>query len=240
MFTASANVYDQIYESFHDFAAEAARLRALIRPYVPAAGATLLDVACGTGAYLVHLRGHFAAEGLDLDPAMLAVVRRKLPDVPLHQGDMAEFELGRRFDAVVCLGSSIGYAKTLPRLRQTLRTLARHVRPGGVVVVEPWFAPEAWEAGRLTTVVVEQPALKIARMSVSGVRDRVSLLDFHYLVGRPDGIEHIVECHEMGLFTHEDYLAAFGQAGLAVAHDPAGLIGRGLYWGINGGPADQG
>jgi hypothetical protein len=56
--------------------------------------------------------------------------------------------------------------------------------------------------------------------------------DFHYLVGTPAGIEHFTERHEMGLFTDEQHRAAFTAAGLDVAYDAEGLMGRGVYIGI--------
>jgi hypothetical protein len=56
-------------------------------------------------------------------------------------------------------------------------------------------------------------------------------LDFQYLIGTSKGIEHISELHEFGLFTHEEYIAAFTKAGLQVIHDPEGVDGRGLYIG---------
>jgi hypothetical protein len=49
-----------------------------------------------------------------------------LPDVSFHQADLVSFDLNRRFDAVLCLGSSIGYIETLDRLRQAVATFARH------------------------------------------------------------------------------------------------------------------
>ena len=54
---------------------------------------------------------------------------------------MADFDLPRRFDVIICLFSSIGYAKTLNRLQKTLTNLARHLRPDGIVVIEPFFSP---------------------------------------------------------------------------------------------------
>jgi hypothetical protein len=53
----------------------------------------------------------------------------------------------------------------------------------------------------------------------------------HYLIGAPDGFLHFTEQHRMGLFTVEEQLAAFQAAGLETSHDPAGLIGRGLFIG---------
>lgn len=196
---------------------------------------TLLDVACGTGAHLEHLAGRYAVEGLDLDAAMLAVARERLPDVPLHEADMAEFDLGRRFDAVVSLFSSIGYARTPERLNAAVAAMARHLEPGGVLVVEPWFTRDQWQApSGPYSVFVDEPELKVARVSVSPPAAETVVLEMHHVVGTPEEVESFVEVHELGMFSHDQYLDAFRAAGLEVEHDPEGLIGRGLYFGTRG------
>lgn len=232
MYAKSSVFYDAIYATKKDYAAEATRVRALIERHRRGDVHSLLDVGCGTGGHLPYLRDHYDVEGLDLSPEMLAVARRRNPDIPFHQADMTDFELGRQFDAVVCLFSSIGYVRTVPMLYQAVATFARHTNPGGLVVVEPWFTPNAWKDGTISSLFVDQPELKIARMSVSERQGTLSIMDMHHLVATPAGVEHFVERHEMGLFTRDEYLAAFTAAGLEATFDETGLIGRGLCIGV--------
>lgn len=230
VFAKSADLYDAVYAA-KDYEREAQRLHALIQQRKGSGDARLLDVACGTGNHLTFLTRWYAVEGLDLDEAMLAIARRKHPEVVFHRADMVEFDLGREFDVVVCLFSSIGYARTEPRLRRALRSMRRHTRPGGVVIVEPWLRPETYQRGHVSAVLVDRPDLKVARMNVARVKGRISVLDFHYLVATPRGIDYFTERHELALFPDEAYLEAFRACGLDVAYDPEGLTGRGLYVG---------
>jgi ubiquinone/menaquinone biosynthesis C-methylase UbiE len=231
MFTKSAAFYDLLY-GFKDYAAEADKVRLVIDAANKGTGRRLLDVACGTGQHLQYLKEHFEPEGLDLDPELLALAGRRLPELRFTHADMVDFNLGRRFDAVVCLFSSIGYVATLQNLRITARTFARHLQPGGVVVVEPWLTPDAFRPGHVHAWLAEASDLKIARMSSSDLRVDRWVLNFHYLVGTPEGVEHFTEQHHLGLFTTEDYLNAFRDAGLHVTYDPEGITGRGLMIGV--------
>jgi SAM-dependent methyltransferase len=235
MFSQSQRFYDAIY-SWKDYAEEAQRLKRFIAQHKRSAGHALLDVACGTGGHIPYLRDDFAYEGLDLDPEMLALARNRFPDIPFHQGDMVTFSLGRQFDVVCCLFSSIAYTRTAPRLYQAIATMAAHVCPGGVIVIAPFLTPDAWDPGHPYALFVDQPDLKIARMNVSRADGTVALLNFHYLVATPEGVEHFTEHHELGLFTDAEYRAAFAQAGLDVTYDAEGLIGRGLYVGTHTAP----
>ncbi|HEY3057548.1 MAG TPA: class I SAM-dependent methyltransferase [Chloroflexota bacterium] len=230
MFIKSAAFYDLVY-GFKDYAAEADHVRRVIDSAKKTNGRRLLDVACGTGQHLQHLAEPFACEGLDLDPQLLKIARRRLPDVQFTHADMVDFDLGRRFDAVVCLFSSIGYVATLDKLRMTARTFTRHLVPGGVVVVEPWLTPDVFRPGHVQALLAEGSDLKVARMSSSDLQADRWVLNFHYLVGRPAGVEYFTEQHHLGRFTTQDYVNAFTDAGVQVSYDPEGISGRGLVIG---------
>jgi SAM-dependent methyltransferase len=145
---------------------------------------------------------------------------------------MADFDLGQQFDAVVCLFSSIGYVCTYDRLVATAESFARHLRPGGVVVVEPWITPEAWEdETRAYITVVDEEDIQAVRIMLRHRDGRINNLDLQYLVSTDGKIEHLAEQHQLGLFSFDEYLQAFKEAGFAVELDREGLIGRGLIIG---------
>ncbi|MBT8213712.1 MAG: class I SAM-dependent methyltransferase [Acidimicrobiia bacterium] len=227
----SAEVYDAVYTQMINYPEHAQKIYRIIDDRVPGAE-TVLDVACGTGQYTQYLARRFAVTGLDIQPSMLQIARRRLgDDVPLVEGDMTDFDLGRRFDAVVCLFSSIAYVHTPEAFRATIANLAKHTVDGGVCIVEPWIEPQAWEDGRLHMMTVDKDDLKVGRITSSEPREghRV-LMNWAFAVGRPDGdVETYTETHLTGLFTHDEYGEAFEAAGLEATFDPEGLIGRGLW-----------
>ena len=233
MLSGSEKYYDEIYNSMgKNYAAEADRIHELIQIYKQSHGNTLLDVACGTGTHMGLLCDRYDVTGIDINSGMLKVARKKHPDLRFMQGDMREIDVNRQFDVITCLFSAIGYMRTKADLQKAVKSMGRHLLPGGVVLVEPWFTPEQWNVGRVSTIYVDQPDIKIVRMSHSSKKGKISMLEFEYLIGTSKGIERLSENHEFGMFTHAEYMSAFTRAGLTVTHHPEGVDGRGLYIGL--------
>jgi len=238
MFRHSAHVYDLIYQSVgKDYAAEAATLHSLIQEHAPGA-ATLLDVACGTGGHLVHLRQWYEVVGVDIDPGMLDQARRNLPGVELVQGDMRSFGLDRRFDAVVCLFSSVGYMHTEQDLDRAVSTMASHLRPGGILIMDGFVRPEAWrDDAPINVQSAVGETVTVVRMSRSRREGNRVFLEMHHLIGSRQGIEHAVDVHEMTLFTAEQYEQSLRRAGLtAIASSASPMADRDRYLGVT--PSD--
>ncbi|HVM53821.1 MAG TPA: class I SAM-dependent methyltransferase [Acidimicrobiales bacterium] len=229
MFDKSARYYDLIYAEAVgiDYAAAADSIAARLPD-----ARSLLDVACGTGLHLAHLRDRFECAGIDLDPTMVAIARDRCPGLAIEVADMTGFDLGRTFDAVICMFSSIGYARTEARLRQAVAAMVDHLNPGGTLLVEPWLQREVIVEGRISAVHAEAPGLQVTRMSRITVEGDISTIEFRYLVGTAEGIEHLAERHEVGLFTWDQYRDAFEAAGLATTIDePSETRPRGLLTG---------
>ncbi len=232
-YTSSAETYDLIYADVIDYEATARQLTELIRACKPDAR-TLLEAACGTGAVLEPLQAEFDVHGFDLSDDMLRVARTKLPGVDLRPGDMVDFDWGGRFDAIVCMFSSIGYMTDYDSLGAAYGRFAAHLVPGGVVIVEGWLKPAAFIPGFVGGNAAGDERLQVHRVSTSWLEEggRVSIVDLHHLVGRPEGVSYFAERHRMGMFTADEHVQALESAGFEAEHHPDLFMGRGTYVGV--------
>ncbi|WP_434739539.1 class I SAM-dependent DNA methyltransferase [Micromonospora sp. SH-82] len=233
-----ADIYHDFYHGRgKGYRAEADALVEIARKHTPQAS-TLLDVACGTGSHLVELADSFReVVGVDLSAAMLATAARNDPARELHQGDMRDFSLDRRFDVVTCMFSSTGYLVDEAELDRAVANLAGHLAPGGTLVVEPWWFPETFRPGWVGADLVTTGDRRISRMShtvPAGLPDRTaSQMTIHYTVGSPEaGIEHFTEVHVMTLFARAAYEQAFQRAGLSCSYVGHDLFSPGLFVGV--------
>jgi SAM-dependent methyltransferase len=96
--------------------------------------ASVLDAGCGTGRVAIELaRRGVDVVGTDVDPAMLATARRLAPELPWIEADLAELDVGRRFDAVVLAGNVLLFVAPGGQ-PAVLARCAAHLAPGGALV----------------------------------------------------------------------------------------------------------
>jgi SAM-dependent methyltransferase len=229
VFSSTAAYYDALYHG-KDYRAEARYVADVIRRQAPGAE-SILDVACGTGAHARFLATEhgFLVDGVDREPGFVERARARHPEGTFTQADMLDLALGRTYDAVICLFSSIGYVKAETGLHRAVAAMARHARRDGVLLVEPWFEPGTMQDGFVTCLVADTADGAVCRMSHTAIDGSVSRLTFEYLIGSASGLRRATEVHELGLFTRRQMEEAFVAAGLTVAFDARGPSGRGLY-----------
>ncbi|MFN8609128.1 MAG: class I SAM-dependent methyltransferase [Vulcanimicrobiota bacterium] len=232
MFCYSA-FYDAIY-ACKDYASECERLLQLAAEYGAKSGCWL-DVACGTGRHAEFLARHYDVTGLDRDDGMLRQARQRLPEARFVQADMCGADLGQQFEVISCLFSAIGYLSE-QQLPQACANFARHLKPGGVLMIEPWLRREMLRPGHVVVDQAEADGAKVVRMARLQVEGRVSICQFHYLVGTDEEIRHEFEEHRLTLFSLDQYRQSLEQAGLRYSWDEQGLTGRGLLIGVKESP----
>ena len=101
--------------------------------HVPSVG-TVLDLGCGSGEpiarYLIG-RGR-KVTGVDGSPGLIDLCRKRFPDQDWIVADMRELDLRRTFDGLIAWHSS--FHLTRDDQRALLPVLARHLKPGGVLM----------------------------------------------------------------------------------------------------------
>jgi ubiquinone/menaquinone biosynthesis C-methylase UbiE len=224
-----AKYYDRIYH-WKDYQREARTLKRLIRRYKRSSGNSLLDVACGTGNHIKYLRTDFNCTGVDSSEQMLAVARRNVRGTRFMRGKMTDFKIRKQFDVILCLFSSIGYLKSRREIQRTFFNFSKHLKKGGVLIVEPWLRKSEWRDGTVHMQRYVTDSLIIARVNYGRADRNFSILDERYLIAqRNKGIRYVKDRHRMRFFELAPTLEAMRKAGLNPEFTKHSLMaGRGL------------
>ena len=230
---ALAKYYDKIY-SFKDYLDEAVRLQNVIMKYLESEGNMLLDVACGTGLHLKHLKGDFSCMGVDISKSILKIARKNVAGVAFKEADMKNLNLGKEFDVITCLLSSIGYVLTNSNLEKTIRGFSKHLKKGGLVLIEPCDAGSAYVAGQPRITTYDGRDAKIAKVNVTKIRQTTALLNMHILIAeKGQEAKYFLDTHKLGLFGINKTVKIMQDAGLKSKYLKNGLMpGRELFIGI--------
>ena len=114
----------------------------LLKTWIPAANATILDIGCGTGSLSVILArlGH-TVTGIDLSPSMISLVRTKAAayglEIEFHIMDASHVQLAEdQFDVILC--RHLLWALSEPE--QVLQRWIKLLKPGGrLILIEGYW-----------------------------------------------------------------------------------------------------
>ncbi len=127
-----APFYDRV---MGDRGGEGAYLRELIQKHHPDA-ATVLELACGTGAILEQLRGRYDVYGLDASRSMLDVAAQKIRRDRLFREDMTRFDLHETFDVVLCVFDSINHLAGFAEWEAVFDRALEHLTDRGIFIFD--------------------------------------------------------------------------------------------------------
>jgi 2-polyprenyl-3-methyl-5-hydroxy-6-metoxy-1,4-benzoquinol methylase len=110
----------------------------LVRSFNPR---DILEFGCGTGSVAVGLGlAGFEVTGVDISNDMLKEARQKIGkskiDVRFKRANIVDIDLKRKFDLLLCLGNTVPLIYGLKDARRLFRNFARHLNPGGSIVIQ--------------------------------------------------------------------------------------------------------
>jgi ubiquinone/menaquinone biosynthesis C-methylase UbiE len=111
------------------------------RPLINASGGPVLELACGSGRFLVrYLKDGMQIEGLDASAEMLAICRNKLQQqglsATLHHKLIEEMEFMDAYQTVFITGSSFQHIHDLSKAGQALEKINKSLRQSGTLLLE--------------------------------------------------------------------------------------------------------
>jgi hypothetical protein len=115
---------------------EAPEVLELLLGASPLPAREVLELGSGGGSLSSHFKPHLQMTLSDLSSDMLAVSRELNPEWEHIQGDMRTLDLGRQFQRVL-IHDAIMYLTDADSVRAAISNAARHVCPGGAVVIFP-------------------------------------------------------------------------------------------------------
>ena len=179
-FAEPAALYDLCHQ-WIDHRGVAAQIEAALLAAGVPDGARLLEVCCGTGLWLAALPARYDRLGFDLDPKSLAVARARLPDARLFEADLSDWRVEEPVDVVLAIFGALAYLSD-QALPAGVAAIHAALRPGGLLVAEPWVAPEELQAHKPELLTLDTPHLKLSRQVLPERRGREVHLRFHHLL----------------------------------------------------------
>ncbi len=113
-----------------------------------ASGGPVLEIACGTGRVLLPIaRERISIDGVDNSLPMLRVLKSHIEKEParirrlitLHEGDMRDFRLPRKFPLVIIPFRPLQHMYTLQDQLKALTTAAFHLQKNGILAFDVFY-----------------------------------------------------------------------------------------------------
>ena len=218
-----------LWESTDDYSIQCEFYARLIREHAKIEPRTLLIVACGGGKTTQHLKQHFAVTGLDISEAMLENARELNPECEFVRGDMRDFDLGRRFDAIL-IDDGVAYLTSREELAATFRCAHRHLAEGGVMLTGPDLTAETFEQNQTHATSVSRGDYDITFIENyydPDPGDTTLEATMLFLIRERGKLSVERDLHILGLFPRAVWLETLAEAGFDVREQgyPDGIPG---------------
>ncbi len=195
---------------------------------------TMLELGSGGGSLAFHLKRHFKMTLADLSEGMLAMSREINPECEHFQGDMRSIDLGRTFDLVL-IHDAIMYMTDADAMRATLRTVARHCRPGGAAVLMPDCVKEEFEPSTDHGGEDGPDGRGLRFMDWTwdpDPNDDTFETAYTFVLREGDNVRVELDRHRCGIFPHATWMEWIGEAGFTPS-SRRDQWGRDVFFGKN-------
>ena len=178
------NLYGKYYDLLYlqkDYNAEANYISDCIKNYSLNAK-TILEFGSGTGGHgLIMQKMGYEIYGLERSKQMVEEAR--IRGFTCEQADIANFEINRKFDAVISLFHVISYINDNDSLTSVFRNASKCLNSDGLFLFDVWYSPAVYHQKPETRIKkVENEQIIIIRVAEPITHINSNTIDVNYTI----------------------------------------------------------
>lgn len=216
--------YAKYYDMFNkgkDYSKECDFLEEIFKRYAKISIKNLLNLGCGTGLHDLELskRG-YKMTGLDLSEEMIEITKKR--GIETVVGDMSNFSLNKKFDAIICMFSAMGYLTKNEQIEGLFNCTKKHLLRNGLLIVDCWNGLAVMhEPPTSREKIVETEGLKIIRKSYPDLDSKNHLNNVKFNVkvfAKERLIDEYDEIHSVRFFFPKELGKYMNDEGFELVH----------------------
>ena len=221
IYDAIGDAYDLVYP---DTAERVPFVKNLLKKY---GKDSVLELGIGTGLFAIPLHeAGFNVEGLEVSQVMIDVLGHKAPGIKVHKGDMRDFTVTGRYDAILALSSVLVFVANEQEIKQCLQRCYDHLEPKGILLLElPNHSVEISRSNNMQEIYhnEDQSTIVVIQSAVEGHDWNET---WHIFRHNGKGLSHDqVVCQEF-LYSPDTLAAQLQEAGFGVIETHGDLLGN--------------
>lgn len=232
-----ANYYNLLYKD-KDYNKEAKYINTLLKNNTINTG-DILELGCGTGIHADLLsKNGYNVHGIDNSEDMLRKAKELAkvnPNIFFNKGDVRNYRVDRKFDAVLSLFHVVSYQTTNMDLKKIFETVNFHLKSGGIFIFDFWYGPAVLTIKPDIRIKrMEDNLYKLTRISEPQIYYNKNLVDVNFDIfienKQTNEITEIKEIHKMRYLFDSEIELLLDDFGFKIVNSEEWLTGKSPSW----------
>ncbi len=200
-----------------EYAEEAAHWKSVLKEHLKD-GQPILEYGVGGGFNMSHLKKDFDMTAIDISSEMLDVCRLLNPEVGLHLGDMRDFKMDKKFDAVL-IHDAVSYLLSEDDIYKTFKNAYHHLNKDGVLIISPDYYKDSFIGPKVSHVTRRKNSIELTYVEYCydpEPDDSTIETLMTYYIKKDNKLEIEFDKHTTGLFYKSVWLSSMEKCGFRV------------------------
>ena len=196
---------------------------------------SVLELGIGTGLFAISLHeAGFDIEGLEISQVMIDVVTQRAPGLEVHLGDMRDFTINKKYDAILALNSVLVFVADERDIKQCLQRCHDHLGLSEILLLELPNHPVEIGHSNNSQEIHQSPDQSTIVVMQSAVEGRDWNETWHVFRNDGTGLSHQKVVYQEFLYSPETLSGQLDEVGFDIIETGGDLLGspfdESTYW----------